>query len=99
MSQHVAMSMAATSAKKKKPDAAAMTVIAAVCAVARAVLDPLAASVAAPMRTQIMSAIRLVANAGAVARAKQRRRGNHKAKVRAGREIPLVAADKLVWAV
>ena len=95
------MSMAATSAKKKKRDAAAMTVIVAVCAVAKAVLDRLAANVAAPIRTQIMSAIRSVANAGAVARAKQRRLGNpkSKAKVRAGRAIPLAAADKPAWAV
>ena len=67
----MATSMAGISVKKKKRDAAAMTVIVAVCAVARVVLDPLAANVAALIRMQIMSAIPSVANADAVAKAKQ----------------------------
>ena len=94
----MATSMADISVKKKKRDAAAMIVIVAVCAVAKAALDPLAANVAAPTQTRITSAIPSVANAGAVARAKQRRPGNpkSKAKVRAGRAIPLVAVDQLV---
>ena len=98
----MATSMAGISVKKKKRDAAAMIVIVAVCAVAKAALDPLAANVAALIRMQIMSAIPSVANAGAVARVKRRRRdrpkskAKAKAKVRAGRAIRRAAADKLV---